>query len=380
MRKQRAHRPSTAAAKTAEVGSQAALASSAFALEDPRGSSSVSLLKALHILTRDGQLNQDSRRKLKQVNHLIQLMTEPLRQCWAGSGWSALEGAPMPNTPANALPKPLVLVDHGCGKSYLGFMLHEQFCGERAAIPLEIIGIETRLELVEHAKALAQELNFKGMDFLNISAKASGNSALLPRRVDVVTALHACDTASDDAIEFALAKKAQLVFLVPCCQAELAAKLRAGKAKTLAKTPLAELWRHPLHTREMGSQLTNVLRCLYLESQGYKVSVTELVGWEHSMKNELITATFTGQCKRSAAHRLVALLAQFGLEGMMLERYPRVQAVMQAPGQSSGANPGHALGQDQDQNQNQAEEQNNEEGLRALSPGLLPVPVPVIAP
>ena len=390
MRKQRAHRPSTAAAKTAEVGSQAALALSAFALEDPRGSSSVSLLKALHILTRDGQLNQDSRRKLKQVNHLIQLMTEPLRQCWAGSGWSALEGAPIPNTPANvpastsanALPKPLVLVDHGCGKSYLGFMLHEQFCGERAAIPLEIIGIETRLELVEHAKALAQELNFKGMDFLNISAKASGSSALLPRRVDVVTALHACDTASDDAIEFALAKKAQLVFLMPCCQAELAAKLRAGKAKTLAKTPLAELWRHPLHTREMGSQLTNVLRCLYLESQGYKVSVTELVGWEHSMKNELITATFTGQCKRSAAHRLVALLAQFGLEGMMLERYPRVQAVLQASAQSTGANPGHALGldQDQNQNQNQAEEQNNEEGLTALSPGLLPVPVPVIAP
>lgn len=100
------------------------------------------------------------------------------------------------------------------------------------------------------------------------------------------------------------------------------------------------------------------------------------------MKNELITATFTGQCKRSAAHRLVALLAQFGLEGMMLERYPRVQAVLQASAQSTGANPGHALGldQDQNQNQNQAEEQNNEEGLRALSPELLPVPVPVIAP
>jgi hypothetical protein len=91
--------------------------------------------------------------------------------------------------------------------------------------------------------------------------------------------------------------------LVPCCQAELAAAC-AVKALQLSRTPLAELWRHPLHTREMGSQLTNVLRCLYLEAQGYSVTVTELVGWEHSLKNELIIARHTGQKKRSAAERL----------------------------------------------------------------------------
>jgi hypothetical protein len=78
----------------------------------------------------------------------------------------------------------------------------------------------------------------------------------------------------------------------------------AGKALSLARTPLAELWRHPLHTREMGSQITNVLRCLYLEACGYQVTVTELVGWEHSLKNELIIARYTGQKKRSAPERL----------------------------------------------------------------------------
>lgn len=82
--------------------------------------------------------------------------------------------------------------------------------------------------------------------------------------------------------------------LVPCCQAEVAACLRQTKALSLSRTPLAELWRHPLHTREMGSQITNVLRCLYLEACGYQVTVTELVGWEHSMKNELIVARYTG--------------------------------------------------------------------------------------
>jgi hypothetical protein len=110
--------------------------------------------------------------------------------------------------------------------------------------------------------------------------------------------------------------------LVPCCQAELARSLNHNKALNLQRTPLAELWRHPLHTREMGSQLTNVLRCLYLESQGYKVTVTELVGWEHSMKNELILAEFTGQPKRSSAERLQALLQEFGLKDIQAFRYP----------------------------------------------------------
>ena len=94
--------------------------------------------------------------------------------------------------------------------------------------------------------------------------------------------------------------------LVPCCQAEVAACLRENKALALSRTPLAELWRHPLHTREIGSQLTNVLRCLYLEASGYQVTVTELVGWEHSLKNELIIARHTGQRKaqrRDAAAR-----------------------------------------------------------------------------
>ena len=142
-----------------------------------------------------------------------------------------------------------------------------------------------------------------------------------PPRIDVVTALHACDTATDDAIAFGLQKQASAMVLVPCCQAEMAACLRRDKALQLGRTPLAELWRHPLHTRELGSQVTNVLRCLYLEAQGYQVTVTELVGWEHSMKNELIIARYTGQKKRSAAQRLVALLREFGLEQPMGPRF-----------------------------------------------------------
>jgi hypothetical protein len=184
-----------------------------------------------------------------------------------------------------------------------------------------IYGIETRSELVASSQALAQRLGFDRMKFLNLSVAESAHSDALPDQMDVVTALHACDTATDDAIAFGLQKKAKYMVLVPCCQAELARALNKNKALNLQRTPLAELWRHPLHTREMGSQLTNVLRCLYLEAMGYQVTVTELVGWEHSMKNELILAKYTGQKKRSAAERLTALLEEFGLQELAETRF-----------------------------------------------------------
>jgi hypothetical protein len=135
--------------------------------------------------------------------------------------------------------------------------------------------------------------------------------------VDIITALHACDTATDDAIAFGLARQARHMVLVPCCQAEVASVLKKSKALSLARTPLAELWRHPLHTREFGSQITNVLRCLQLEAHGYEVTVTELVGWEHSMKNELIIASRPTQPRPAAVaaarERLTQVLAELGL-------------------------------------------------------------------
>jgi len=266
-----------------------------------RPGQSIELLKALHILTREGKLNQDSRRKLKQVNHLYQFIDKLLKEL------PASEQGP-------------TLADHGAGKSYLGFIIYDLFF--KGLGKGRIYGIETRSELVASSKALAQQLGFERMAFLNLSVAESALSDDLPVNIDVVTALHACDTATDDAIAFGLAKHAKYMVLVPCCQAELARSLNHQKALNLQRTPLAELWRHPLHTREMGSQLTNVLRCLYLESQGYKVTVTELVGWEHSMKNELLLAEFTGQRKRSAGERLLALLDEFGLKDIQAFRYP----------------------------------------------------------
>lgn len=261
--------------------------------EEIRPGQSIELLKELHILTRDGRMNQDSRRKLKQVYHLTQFI-EPLlaeiRQEGAG----------------------VRLVDHGAGKSYLGFILYDLFL-KSIEDGSHVWGIETREELVAKSRELAQRLGFARMAFEHLSVQQAIASQQLPDAVDIVTALHACDTATDDAIDFALARSARFIVLVPCCQAEVAAVLRKNKAHALAALPVAELWRHPIHTREFGSHATNVLRCLRLEAHGYQVSVTELVGWEHSMKNELIVATYKNLPRQRAVERLQSLLDALGL-------------------------------------------------------------------
>ncbi len=260
---------------------------------------SIELLKALHILTRDGRMNQDSRRKLKQVYHLYQFIEPLLTQVIADCG-------------------SVRLADIGAGKSYLGFILYDLFFKARED-DSHIYGIEARAGLVAQSKALATELGFTRMTFVDVPVAEAMAAPQLPEKLDVVTALHACDTATDDAIRFALQKHARFIVLAPCCQAEVASVLRKHKGAAMGE-PLTEVWRHPLHTREFGSHITNVLRCLQLEAHGYQVNVTELVGWEHSLKNELIIASNKDLPRARPARRLNELMEKLGLTEMQ-ERF-----------------------------------------------------------
>jgi len=295
----------TSGKKRKQSVAEGGIGSSGLLAPEIRPEQSIELLKELHILTRDGKLNQDSRRKLKQVYHLFQFIEKLLQELQSERAGADALG--------------ITLADHGAGKSYLGFIIYDLFFKQHQRG--RIYGIETRPELVQKSRELAARLGFERMSFLNLSVAESAHSNELPDRIDIVTALHACDTATDDAIAFGLLKQARFMVLVPCCQAEVARVLNSGKALSLSRTPLAELWRHPLHTRELGSQITNVLRCLYLEAWGYQVTVTELVGWEHSMKNELIIARYTGQKKRAAAQRLHSILEEFGLASLLETRF-----------------------------------------------------------
>lgn len=259
---------------------------------------SQALLKSLHILTPQGTLNQDSRRKLKQVQHLVRLITPHL------------EGL-------------TTLADLGAGKSYLGLMLYDLFLRERPE--MHLYAVEQRRELVDATKKIAFSSQFDRITFVASSIvdalepAADSPAAALPATIDAVTALHACDTATDEAIAFALRKNARLIALVPCCQAEVARLLDDSGAHD-------PLWRHGIHRREFGSHLTNVIRALFLESRGYKVRVTELIGWEHSMKNELILAEKIQRGNSAARKQLDALLDRYPLAMKLFTMVPDAES------------------------------------------------------
>ena len=179
------HKPRVTSAVSPTVGKRAAVHPLA---DEVRPGQSVELLKELHILTREGKLNQDSRRKLKQVYHLYQFIEKLLLE--------------LPDSGKGA-----TLADHGAGKSYLGFIIYDLFF--KTLKSGHIYGIETRSELVQKSRELADRLGFDGMSFLNLSVAESTGSDALPDTIDVVTALHACDTATDDAIAFGLKKRAR---------------------------------------------------------------------------------------------------------------------------------------------------------------------------
>ena len=250
---------------------------------------SIPLFQALHILTREGALNADSRRKLTQVLHLTQLLRPALEALLKG-----------PNEP--------VLADVGAGKSYLGFILYDLVFGPAGRGC--VVGVEAREKLGESSRALAAASGFERMQFI---ASPIAEATIPGGRADMVTALHACDTATDDAIRFALRHEAKTIALVPCCQAEVA-RLLEGEAG-----PLRQLWRHPIQRHEFGAHVTNVIRGLVLEAHGYKVRVTELTGLEHSMKNELILAERRQRSNAQARGELNRLIDQLGVRPALLD-------------------------------------------------------------
>ncbi len=272
---------------------------------------SVELLQDLHLLTRDGPLNADARRKLKQIRHLVGLLRPAIDD--------ALARHPEP-----------VVVDCGAGKSYLGAMLYELVLGPAGRGTLT--AIEARPELSDQAAKRAARF---GQDRFRVATGAIGSfiaptpAASEPgdetkaNRPNVVTALHACDTATDDALVLAIAQAADHVAVVPCCQAEVARLLADAAVDDPA---VRALYAHPWHRRELGSHLTNVIRALALEAHGYQVTVTELAGWEHALKTALLRGRRVGRSERAAQARLDELISRFKIRPALvraLDQLPR---------------------------------------------------------
>ena len=190
------------------------------------------------------------------------------------------------------------------GNAYLAFVLYELFFAPASKGTL--LCIESRPELTAQAAARAARLGYARMRFLT----APLQRAPWPERIHLLVALHACDTATDEALAGAILHEADHVAVVPCCQAEVARQLKEHPPTSPTLAALAE---HPWHRREFASHLTNVIRAMALEAAGYSVTVTELTGWEHSLKNELLLGKKVRRGSATAGQRLEALLADTGV-------------------------------------------------------------------
>ena len=210
-------------------------------------------------------------------------------------------------------PPPRV-VDFGCGKGYLTFAVHE-FLRRRFGGAPEVTGVELRADLVALCNAAAARAHCAGLRFVQGDLRS-----FVPDAVDVMIALHACDTATDHALDLGLRAGARILVASPCCHKELRPLLASPK-------PLAPLLRHGIHLGQEAEMLTDGLRALALEASGYQAKVFEFVSLEHTSKNKMILATRrqgdAGETVRRAAAEAESLKAFYGIREQCLERLLR---------------------------------------------------------
>lgn len=183
---------------------------------------------------------------------------------------------------------PLQIVDFGCGKSYLTFAIH-YFLTEIKKIDCNIIGLDLKEDVISYCNKLAKDFNLKGIVFKtgDISEYSNSKQKYDP---DIVITLHACDTATDFALQYAISKNAKAILCVPCCQHEVNQQLNKNKKENLIPKEISSLFKYGLIQERVASLITDSLRAEFLEHSGYKVDVMEFIDINHTPKNILLRA------------------------------------------------------------------------------------------
>ncbi|MGQ0456591.1 MAG: class I SAM-dependent methyltransferase [Hyphomicrobium sp.] len=248
-------------------------------------------LKHLGVTLDDGRVKPSMYAKFRQICHFIEIIDDLLR------------ASPLKDVSA------LSVVDIGSGKGYLTFALYDYLTAQLEK-NVAVIGVEARSDLAQFCAGVAAQLNFKGLSFEAERAERTRAAS-----ADLLIALHACDTATDDAIANGILANASLIVCAPCCQHELAPQLAQPDEA------LAGLMKFGLFKQRQADLVTDAARCLLLEASGYKVKVIEFVSTEHTAKNILIAGIRSNDVDRSAARRQYdALKTLMGFRAMRLEQ------------------------------------------------------------
>lgn len=250
-------------------------------------------LTGLGILDADGKVRASLADKHRQINHYLEIVSHLAREC----GWVDSTAA-----------KPLHFADMGCGKGYLTFGLWHLFARVWKQ-PVHVTGVESRADLVTTTNKLASQIQADGLEFVRgeiASAKLAS--------VDALIALHACNTATDDAIRRGIELGAKLIVVAPCCHKEIRPQL--GRPE-----PLAAVLQHGIMEERMAEWVTDSLRALFLEWAGYRTKLMEFIGGEHTPKNLMIAAVrerkaFGDEAVRA---RIVALKTFFDIKHHALD-------------------------------------------------------------
>lgn len=239
-------------------------------------------LQAIGILTEDGRVRADMRHKYQQIDHFLRLIVET----------GALEG----------LTPPLSIVDCGCGSAHLTFAVY-YYLNHRLELPTRMVGVDTNADLLRRRAALAE--HFEGPELTFTASRIIDFTP--PAPPDIVLALHACDTATDEALAQAVRWQSRMIFSAPCCHHHLQAQMSAEAAPA----PFGPVLRHGILRERLGDVLTDSLRAALLEVMGYRTDVVEFVAVEHTPKNLLIRALRADGSEGPAAYRSYTALRDF---------------------------------------------------------------------
>lgn len=204
--------------------------------------------------------------------------------------------------------RPVRVVDLGCGNAYLTFGVHRWLSQELADIGVETVGIELREELVERSAKRAAAAGLEGLSFRPGTIAAA--EPFGENTPDIALALHACDTATDEALARAVAWQSPVILAAPCCHRDIQRQLKNSKTPE----PFAAMTRHPILRQRFADVLTDTLRALILRERGYRVDVVEFIDSRHTPRNAMIRATFTGGRSTTAGAELEELSSQWQVE------------------------------------------------------------------
>lgn len=258
-----------------------------------REGENIPALVDLGVFTKDFKIVRAKYDKFKQINRFVELVSQGVKD----------EGADS-----------IRILDFGCGKSYLTFILYYYFAVRRG-MKTEIIGYDLKADVVEHCNEIAARYGYEGLRF---EVADVTRDKLADTQIDMVVTLHACDTATDYALAYAMNRKVKHIFSVPCCQHEVNLSIQKGGELDL-------LLEHGIIKERVCALLTDSIRAAVLEDAGYTVDVIKFVDFEHSPKNLMLRARYNGKKRSGAREKAEALRETYGFKQSLLDLIPKEQ-------------------------------------------------------